>query len=178
MTTGDAKSRLSSWFLRWRSPLHKFLRRKAGVAVSDVEDIAQEVFLRLMRYEKGELIENPQAYLFKMASNVAAEWSIRSRQRRPHEAKWLAALAATEQPEQDIIRDDAQAEIERAVGKLSIRQRRVLKLFFADGLQQAEIATQTGETPRTVRRQLARSYEKLRGELDSDLLGAMDHGRD
>jgi hypothetical protein len=32
-----------------------------------------------MRYDRAELIERPQAYLYKMASNVAAEWAIRGR---------------------------------------------------------------------------------------------------
>ena len=47
----------------------------------DVEDVGQEVFLRLMRYETAELIEHPQAYLYKVASNVATEWSMRARNR-------------------------------------------------------------------------------------------------
>ena len=50
-----------------------------------MDDAAQEVFLRLLRYDRGELVENPQAYLFKVATNVAAEWSIRARRERERE---------------------------------------------------------------------------------------------
>jgi RNA polymerase sigma factor (sigma-70 family) len=174
----EPQRRLSDWFRLWRSPLRKFLRGRVGVRASDVDDVAQEVFLRLMRYERAELIEHPQAYLFRMASNVAAEWSLRARVRRPHDPRWLHALVASDRPDAEALRADAQDEIERALATLSARQRAILRLFFIDELEQAEIARRMGETPRSVRRQLANSYVKLRRELDPDLLGALDHGRD
>ena|SRR2546427_7067363 len=61
----DPKRRLADWFRQWRSPLRKFLLRRGSVPASDLDDIAQEVFLRLMRYDRTELIEHPQAYLFQ-----------------------------------------------------------------------------------------------------------------
>ena len=178
MTTGDAKRRVSDWFRQWRSPLRRYLLGKGGVAAADVDDVAQEVFLRLMRYDRAELIEHPQAYLFKMATNVAAEWSIRARHRQPHDPKWLAALTSEQRPDEDSLRDAAQGEIERALNTLTARQREVLRLFFSEGMQQAEIAERLGETPRSVRRQLANSYDKLRHQLDIELLGVITRGRE
>ena len=84
MISIDAKRRLSDWFRQWRLPLRRFLLRRAGVLAADVEDVGQEVFLRLMRYETAELIEHPQAYLYKVASNVATEWSMRARNRQSY----------------------------------------------------------------------------------------------
>src|SRR5215475_6664871 len=99
MASAESKKRLTAWFSQWRTPLRKFLIRKGAVRSADLDDVAQEVFLRLLRYDRAELIEHPQAYVFKMASNVAAEWAIRARHVRPHEAKWVADLLAEEQPE-------------------------------------------------------------------------------
>src|SRR5215471_1442992 len=93
MPDRDARARLTDWFRQWRSPLRKFLIGKGAVPTSDLDDVAQEVFLRLMRYDRSELIEHPQAYLYKMASNVAAERAIRGRYARSREPEWLAALA-------------------------------------------------------------------------------------
>ena len=166
--SADTKHRLSDWFRLWHSPLRKFLLGKMGVRAADADDVAQEVFLRLMRYDKADLIEHPQAYIFKMASNVAAEWALRAHARRPHDPKWLQPLESSEQPESDAIRADLQREIERAVAGLSARQREVLRLFYAEGLAQADIASTLHETPRAVRRQLASSYEKLRHTLSDD----------
>jgi RNA polymerase sigma factor (sigma-70 family) len=178
MTSHHAKSRLSDWFRQWRLPLRKFLIGKVGVATADVDDVAQEVFLRLLRYEKGELVEHPQAYLFKMASNVAAEWSIRARQRRPHEPKWLSGIAGSEQPEVDLLRFESQDRVEQALSTLTPRQREIMRLFFYEELNYAQIADRLGDTLRSVRRNFVKSYEKLRHELDPALIGAMRHGRD
>lgn len=183
MSTRDAKRRVTDWFRQWRDPLLKFLVGRTGVRAADVEDVGQEVFLRLMRYEKLDLIEHPQAYLYKIASNVAAEWSMRARSRAPHAAQWLEELVDGEQPDESLLRMQSGAEIRRALATLSDRQREVLKLYFGEELGYAEIAQRTGATLRSVRRDFERSYEKLRHELDPELLKtyqaeALRRGRD
>src|SRR5712671_376693 len=130
MTSPDSKNRLSAWFQQWRLPLRKFLIRKGTVLSADLDDVAQEVFLRLMRYDRTELIEHPQAYLFKMATNVAAEWAIRGRHMRTHEPKWLAELGDESQVEDKAGHIELQDEIERALLTLTSQQREVLKLQF------------------------------------------------
>lgn len=174
----DAKRRLSDWFHQWRLPLRRFLLRRAGVLAADVEDVGQEVFLRLMRYETAELIEHPQAYLYKVASNVATEWSMRARNRQPHDEKWVATLIDNEEPESQMMRAQSQHEIERALNTLTPYQREVLKLYFVEELQYTEIATHLGESVRSITRQFRKSYDKLRHELDPELLGVFTHGRE
>ena len=178
MSDPDAKGSLAEWFRQWRVPLRKFLTGKGAVPVADLEDVAQEVFLRLMRYDRTELIEHPQAYLYKMASNVAAEWAIRWRYSRPHDPRWLSGLLASDQPELNCARGDAEQEIRRAINTLSPRQRAVLKLQFSEGLCHAEIAQRLGATQRSIKRILSKSYQKLRHELDQELLGAIADGRE
>jgi RNA polymerase sigma factor (sigma-70 family) len=178
MVSARTKHRLTDWFHRWRLPLRRFLLGRAGVPVADVEDVAQEVFLRLMRYEKAELIDHPQAYQYKVASNVATEWSIRACNRRPHDEKWLGELIDREQPETELERSESEDEIERALNTLTPYQREVLRLFFVEGKAYAEIAIQLGESVRSVTRQFRKSYDKLRQELDPALLGVITHGRE
>jgi RNA polymerase sigma factor (sigma-70 family) len=178
MSDRDAKGSLAEWFRQWRVPLRKFLTGNGAIPAADLEDVAQEVFLRLMRYDRTELIEHPQAYLYKMASNVAAEWAIRWRYSRPHDPRWLSGLLASDQPEQNCARREAEHEILRAINLLSPRERAVLKLQFAEGLCHAEIAERLGATQRSVKRMLSKSYEKLRHELDQELLGVVTDGRE
>lgn len=45
--------------------------------VADVPDLAQEVFLRLMRVEHHEAIRSPEAYLFTVASHVLHQHALR-----------------------------------------------------------------------------------------------------
>lgn len=178
MTDRDPRHRLTDWFRQWRLPLRKYLSRKGSIPASDLDDVAQEVFLRLMRYERTELVENPQAYLFKMAGNVAAEWAIRGRQVQLREPQWLSEFPA-EQPSADQFRNiELQDEIERALLTLSPQQRQVLKLQFFEGLSRPDIAVRLSLTERSVKRALMKSYEKLRRELSADLLRGLSDGRE
>jgi RNA polymerase sigma-70 factor (ECF subfamily) len=178
MSDPDARFRLADWFLKWRSPLRKFLIGRGSVPASDLDDVAQEVFLRLMRYGRTELIEHPQAYLYKMASNVAAEWAIRGRYVRSREPEWLAGLAGEDQAEDQADQIELQDEIERALLTLTAQQREVLKLQFYAGLSRGEIAVRTGLTERAVKRALMKSYEKLRRELNPESFAGISDGRE
>jgi RNA polymerase sigma factor (sigma-70 family) len=178
MNSVDAKRRLTDWFRQWRAPLRRFLLGRAGVRAADVDDVAQEVFLRLMRYDKAELIDHPQAYLYKVASNVATEWSLRARNRQPHDERWLAELIDRERPEEQLERNQSEDEVERALNTLTPHQREVLKLFFVEEMSYVEIAAKLGESVRSVTRQFRKSYEKLRHELHPELLGIIKHGRE
>jgi RNA polymerase sigma factor (sigma-70 family) len=177
MSKQDSKNRLADWFRQWRVPLRKFLTGRGAIPASDLDDVAQEVFLRLMRYERAELIEHPQAYLYKMASNVAAEWAIRGRYIRPHESKWLAGLSAEDRPEDEASQVEMQDEVERALLTLAPRQREVLRLQFFEGLSRMQIAERIGTSERSVKRTLIKSYEMLRVQLDAGLLKGITDGR-
>jgi RNA polymerase sigma-70 factor (ECF subfamily) len=131
-----------------------------------------------MRYDKAELIDHPQAYLYKVASNVATEWSLRARNRQPHDERWLAELIDRERPEEQLERNQSEDEVERALNTLTPHQREVLKLFFVEEMSYVEIAAKLGESVRSVTRQFRKSYEKLRHELHPELLGIIKHGRE
>ena len=97
--------RISEWARNWNAGLTRFLRRRVPGQI-DAEDLAQEVYVRLLRVEKLDSIEEPQAYLYRVASNVAAEWRMRACHSKPHSAEELEALVATATPESLI--DEAQ----------------------------------------------------------------------
>jgi len=50
--------------------LIKFLRRRLRIA-DDADDIAQETYIRMMKYEGSREIKSPSAMLFRIAVNVA-----------------------------------------------------------------------------------------------------------
>jgi RNA polymerase sigma factor (sigma-70 family) len=179
MTVGRG-SRVSDWFREWHVPLRRFLARRRAGSTADIDDIAQEVFLRLLRYNRSELVDCPQAYLYKIAANVSAEWSSRSRRRMPHNSEWLNDLADTFDPEEELGGDAKNAEIERAINELPARFREILRLHFGEGMQREQIAVHMKLTRKIVKRDLARAYATLRITLDPDLVGCMidpDSGR-
>src|SRR5580658_3103625 len=60
--------------------LQKYLARRVGHA-QDANDLAQEVFARLLRIRDAELVRTPLAYLLGIATHVVREF----RQRKQHE---------------------------------------------------------------------------------------------
>ena len=139
--------------------------------MADIDDIAQEVFLRVLRYDRAELVEHPQAYLFKIATNVSAEWALRSSQRLPHDSAWLDELVDGLSPETELEREGAGEHLRQAIQTLPARAREILRLHFGEGLTHPEIASTLGVTRKIVKRDMARAYAALRINLDVDLLG-------
>ena len=162
------QSRVADWFRELHAPLRRYLvRRKVG-SIADIDDIAQEVFLRLLRYNRAELIDFPQAYLYKIAANVSAEWATRSNRRLPHSSAWLTELADTLSPQLEAEREAANAELQRAINALPSPPQTILRLHFAEGICHEAIALRLGLTRRIVKRDLANAYASLRNMLGAD----------
>ena len=181
MGTRASNERLTDWFARfrsWRAPLRRFLSSRWSVSASDLDDVSQEVFLRLLRYDNAELIEHPQAYLFRMASNVAGEWALRSRHRHPHDARWLVDLHAESDPEREVARQTANERLRQAICTLPPRQREVVRLHFGEGLARAQVAERLETSERVVKRDLINAYSRLRTVLDADIADELNFEAD
>lgn len=160
-----ARQRLADWFHQWRMPLRRHLAVRGKLSSADVDDIAQEVFLRMLRYERSELVTHPQAYLFKIATNVLAEWSTRASWRQPHASEWLTQLADERDPEHEYTCEDEQSQIRNAVEALPPRAREILRMHYDEGLTHEVIAQRLSITRRIVKRDLIRAYADLRRSL-------------
>ena len=169
--------RLVAWFKRWRKPIRQWLSHRSSVPTADLDDLAQEVFLRLLRYSDDVAIDNPQGYLFRIAANVANEWQERARHRKPHDDSWLEDLQVefNDEPENAIAREVAREYMQEAVNKLPRRQREVLLLHVNEGLTYKQIAERQGLTYRVILRDLTRAYSQLRMQLKQDDLGDMEN---
>jgi RNA polymerase sigma factor (sigma-70 family) len=164
------QDRLVEWFRELRVPLRRFLGSHRGVAHMDVDDVAQEVFLRLLRFDRADLIAQPKAYLFRMAANVASEWSMLARQRRPHGSQWLLELSTEGELDDDLHRAERDAGIARAISSLQPRTQAILRLHFEEELTYEAIAERLHLTRRIVKREILHAYAALRVTLcDEDL---------
>ncbi len=157
-------ARVADWMRRWNCGLTRFLERRVPTR-ADAQDLAQEVYLRLLRAEQLDLVAEPHAYLYRVASNVAAEWRMRARQSRPHSANELDQLVELATPETLV--DDAldQARLDAGLKGLAPMVRSVLYLKLRDGMTHEQIARHLGITSRMVRRFLTTGYAELRRRL-------------
>jgi RNA polymerase sigma factor (sigma-70 family) len=166
---GNPPSELGDWFRDWQRPLRRFLARRRVGSAADIEDIAQEVYLRVLRYDRTELVDHPQAYLFKIAANVSAEWALRSSRRLQHDSAWLEELVDALTPEVELEREGAEEHLRAAIGTLPARAREILRLHFGENMTHPEIAVALGVTRKVVKRDMARAYAALRVNLDLEL---------
>src|SRR5687768_4378096 len=61
---------------RLRRFLQSRLRRERW---HEIEDLAQEVYFRLLRYDDSKLVQDPARYVIGVASNVVAEYYVGAR---------------------------------------------------------------------------------------------------
>ena len=146
-----------------------FTSRPASSATG-VDDLAQEVFLRLQRYGDDVAVENPQGYLFRIAANVANEWREHERARQPHDRGWLEQLQIEPSDPSDSAMFQARVSnhMQGAVNKLPRQQREVLLLHVNEGLTYTQIADRLGITYRIVLRDLTCAYGALRMQLKAE----------
>lgn len=165
--TAARNERLTQWFNAWRGAMKRWLSSRSSIQAADLDDVAQEVFVRLMRYSDNAVVDHPQSYLFRIAANVVNEWRERARNCLPHDEAWLDDLQIEPEvePESAADRDLVNACVRRAVSRLRPRQQEVLLLHIKDDLTYKQIALRLELTPRVVRRDIARAYAQLRCDL-------------
>lgn len=141
------------------------VQRLAVLLVSDrhgaEELVAEAVALTLPRWRSGE-VSDVGAYLRRVVVNLARR---RWRRRRLSAGRDHAALDWLPRP---VVGDAVLAErdaVLRSVWRLPPRRRAVVVLRFYDDLSEAQIAEVLGVRVGTVKSQLSRALEQLRGEL-------------
>ena len=154
------QSRLLEWRQRWNRSLFQFLRRRVRSSV-DVQDLAQETYLRLLRVDLNE-VRNPLAYLLQVASHVALEWN--DRQPRGDSMVVLDEdmLVDRQLPELELDARLLQQRLEKTLASISPMMRAVVLLRLRDERSYEEIAAELRITDRQVRRYLERGYERMR----------------
>jgi RNA polymerase sigma-70 factor (ECF subfamily) len=150
---------------RYGAELHRYLVRHLQRS-QDANDLAQEVYLRLLRLERSELVRQPNAYVFFVASQVVSQFKLRSHA-DPVTYDSDVLKAHTENPadfQADEIGDTLQAkdQLDRLLAQLPATHRDVLLLRKRDGMSWSEIATKLGLSVHTVKKYLHEARARIR----------------
>src|SRR6476646_7591720 len=68
---------------RYARELHRYLLRRLR-RPQDVDDLAQEVYLRLLRLDEAKCVEKPLAFLYGVAAHVVADFKLQASTREAH----------------------------------------------------------------------------------------------
>jgi RNA polymerase sigma-70 factor (ECF subfamily) len=151
---------LLGWRRLWNRSLHRFIGRRVRTRV-DIEDLAQETYLRLLRARDLDDVRNPKAYLLTVAANVVSEW----RQHQPSPALFEPVEESSGVQVLDVDAAISHGELDRVLADLSPMTRAVVLLRFRDNVQCRDIARELQLSDRQVRRHLTRAFEQLRRTL-------------
>lgn len=160
-------AQLTALYQRYFKPLRKTLRDRCSIATAEVDDLAQEVFLRLLRYPDSEIRANPAGYIFKIGSNIAYEWRLRKKNSAARSSEWLEELVlATDLEPQNLFEvEERDRELQRAIDQLPPRCQTALLLHVKQELTYHQIAQEMGISDSAVIKHLTKAYAKLRRDI-------------
>ena len=127
----------------------------------DAQDLAQEAYLRLIRASYDKLLENPVAYLFRIAQNLLYEWH--KCRPPPSEPLWENSLVSGPTVVEDAVALSQQLErLEHVLGQLSPNCRAAIVMHRRDGMTYKEIADALGVSPAMVKKYLSQGLARCR----------------
>lgn len=138
--------------------------------VSDIADLAQEVFLRFIRVDRHERIRNPEAYLFTIASHVLAQYGLQAREREREcvdigDSAIDGFLAIETDQVQRIDLERRASEMQRAISQLPPTPQACFLLHYREGWTLDEIATRLGVSRSMVKKHIARVVLHCREQM-------------
>ena len=155
---------------------HTGLKRFVASRLSDdndAEDVAQEAFHNMMRVDEPEALDNPKAYLYQTAANLALN-RIRKQRRQQRCERGLqneleAAGGDNVHSPQDIVA--GRQELERVLSALNALPEKVNRAFMlsrADNKNYTQISEEMGVSVSSVEKYLITALKHLRKVLPRD----------
>ena len=163
---GRTASFAGAAFASYAAELHRFLMRRLRRS-EDAEDLAQEVFMRLSRIDSSEMVQNPRAYLFGIASHVVFEFRMRGRARDwitydSDTVEQLAEQPADLQADELAERLDLQKQLKAALARLPAMHLAVFLMHKRDGYSYEEISAKLGISARRIETYITQARAQLR----------------
>ena len=156
-------------YLEHEQELRRHLTRRLACA-DTAGDLTQEAFARLLRRQAAEPLDNPRAYLFRIAANLVTD-HFRRRARSPAQPPDGGIDDLVDQgagPDRTLLAREDLTRLKRAIDELPPRRREILLLHKFEGLSYQEIADKLGIAKNTVMVQMMRALAHCRDRLSAE----------
>ncbi|WP_024890435.1 RNA polymerase sigma factor [Luteimonas huabeiensis] len=152
---------LTELLIRERPALLRRVQRILG-SRSAAEDVVQAVWFKARGADDGTAIDNPRAYLYRLATNLATDHGREStrRSRLLAEHYLWGPDEAISAEEQAMAQDELQRVLD-AAGHLPEPTRTIFRLNRLQGATQAEIARRLGVSVTTVENHVRAALRRL-----------------
>ena len=158
----DDRFRILKTFQGNRASLRHYISRFL-IPAHDIEDIAQEAFLRAYEVEKTKRIDEPKAFLFRIVKNlILTEFAKNSRRLTDYIADFgdENVLATGHSLEDDVMAQQKLGIYCEAVATLPPQCRKTFLLKKVYGMSQQEIAARLGIAVSTVEKHLSKAIRQ------------------
>jgi len=164
-TGATLQDQVSRLFEEARDDVYRYLLT-LGLHPPRAQEATQEVFLRpYTTLRKGEEIQNPRAWIFRVAHNLGLKIRARQNSEEPYDPEIGGRFAAQQAtPESELIDRERMTRFHNAVEGLSEQQRRCLFLRL-EGLRYPEIGSALGISASAVGEFLRRAMVRLKKVL-------------
>jgi RNA polymerase sigma factor (sigma-70 family) len=138
--------------------------------VADVPDIAQEVYLRMLRIPNADSIRSPEAYLFTVAQHVLQQHILKGAAAPSAELEkvlQVQASGAHADPALEMVATQCLDRLQDTLEKLSPKARAVFMLSRRDGLSFDEIGARLGCSKPMAKKYLMKALLQLRRRLEA-----------
>ncbi len=169
MESSAEESTVEGIYLRHHDALRRFLTRLLRSEDAAAE-VAQEAYLRLIRFRPRRLVEDPKAYLFQVAANAARDRMVRDRTRHVLiDDQSVAETIACPNPSAEAVTfgRERMYTLIGAVNELPPRCREVFLLSRFDELSNGEIAARLGISRNMVEKHIIKAMVHCRSRLDA-----------
>lgn len=129
----------------WRSAFSrvKLALMRRGRTEADADDLVQEAWLRLTRYERDHAVEQPEAFLMRAALNLSID-AHRHRQVRGDDVALddVVLIDAMPSAETVLLARERLARLSQGIARLNDKTRSIFLALRVDGLSYQDIARQ------------------------------------
>jgi len=137
---------------------------------ADARAVAQEVYVRLLRLDRKELIRDPRSYIYRLAANLVHEIELKRRTDDARLTRWTLERGGDDHAVESMAEAmTLRARIDDALAQLTPKCRAVVILHRRDGMTYDEIAKRLDISSSMVKKYLATGLRHCRSQL-RDLL--------
>jgi RNA polymerase sigma-70 factor (ECF subfamily) len=168
---------LRKLFSEDREDLLRYVRRRVP-SREDSEDIVQEALLRTCKH--AEEVEEPRAFAFRVARNLATDARRHSRVAKTDplgDLSQLPVVSSGPSPEGEALAEEEMRLLREAAAQLSPQCRAVFMLKMFQSCSYKEIALRLGISPKTVENHIGRALRETHEYLRERYKLTGDSGR-
>lgn len=159
----DPMERIGELFLELDGALRCFLRRRVRCQ-DDADDLAQDVYLRMIRHPDLGQVSCLKAFAYQTALNLVRDRSRRSyiRSLRHTQSIDSIELAGEDDPLDNVLHSERLEQVERTLASMSPRCRQAILMHRFDDVTYADIACCIGVSVSMVEKYISAALVQLR----------------